>query len=455
MPFSEFELHPRLQAGLQRLGFSEPTPVQNSLIPKAMAGGDLLVSARTGSGKTLAYLLPSLHRILSSSPEVLREGGTLALILVPTRELAQQVLKQCQQLIDGTALRVTGLTGGDDFKHQAALLRKNPEIVVATPGRILEHLSRHAPDLQLLQVLIIDEADRMLDMGFSEDVLQIAENCPQERQTLLLSATLQRKGLRAIGDQLLRQAELVDVDPVRGQHDDIRQQILLADDKAHKERLLLWLLKHEEWRKALVFCNTRVQADHLGNSFKANDLRSAVLHGEMPQSARNRVMGLYRQGAVNVLLTTDLAARGLDIEGVDLVVNFDMARSGDDYVHRIGRTGRAGEQGLAISLICAPEYNLMSSIERYLKVSFERRRIAELAGKYTGPKKLKSSGKAAGSKKKKKDTDGSASKTKQRLRDKKNKGKRRSPTAAKTQDSAVATSDGWATLKKRTPDSPE
>jgi superfamily II DNA/RNA helicase len=164
---------------------------------------------------------------------------------------------------------------------------------------------------------------------------------------------------------------------------------------------------------------------------------------------------LYRQGAVNVLLTTDLAARGLDIEGVDLVVNFDMARSGDDYVHRIGRTGRAGEQGLAISLICAPEYNLMSSIERYLKVSFERRRIAELAGKYTGPKKLKSSGKAAGSKKKKKDTDGSASKTKQRLRDKKNKGKRRSPTAAKTQDSAVATSDGWATLKKRTPDSPE
>lgn len=444
MQFSQLQLHDRLLASLQRIGFDEATPVQESLIPKALKGGDLLISARTGSGKTLAFLLPTLHRILTLNPQEHRDSGTMALVLVPTRELAQQVVKHCQQLTTSTGLQVASLTGGDDFKHQAAILRKNPEILVATPGRILEHLCRRAPDLSKLQVLVIDEADRMLDMGFSEDVLQIAEHCNPERQTLLLSATLERNGLRAIGQQLLQQAELIDVDPLRGQHSDIRQQIVLADDKAHKERLLIWLLQHESWRKALVFCNTRVQADQLGNSFERLEIRSAVLHGDMPQSARNRVMGLYRQGSAKVLMSTDLAARGLDIEGVDLVVNFDMARSGDDYVHRIGRTGRAGQQGLAINLVCAYEWNLAASIERYLRVKFEPRKIAELAGSYKGPKKLKKSGKAAGTKKKKNRADSDAAKGKQRHRDKKNKGKRRAASGT-----AKATDSGYAALKKK------
>ncbi len=449
MQFSQFQLHERLLAGLQRIGFEQATPVQASLIPKALEGSDLLVSARTGSGKTLAFLLPTLHRLLTLDPLLHRNSGALALVLVPTRELAQQVVKHCQQLTTGTALKVAALTGGDDFKHQAAVLRKNPEILVATPGRILEHLCRGAPELDQLQVLIIDEADRMLDMGFSEDVLQIAGHCNAERQTLLLSATLERKGLRAIGQQLLQQAELIEVDPLRGQHSDIRQQIVLADDKAHKQRLLIWLLQHEKWRKALVFCNTRLQADHLGAAFAQLEIRSAVLHGEMPQSARNRIMGLYRQGGVNVLLSTDLAARGLDIEGVDLVINFDMARNGDDYVHRIGRTGRAGQQGLAISLISAPEWNLMAGIQRYLRIKFERRHIVPLAGSYKGPKKLKSSGKAAGSKKKKGGAGKSALKGKQRLRDKKNKGKRRKAASTSATSASSATSNGYTPLKKK------
>jgi superfamily II DNA/RNA helicase len=456
MPFSQFELHPRLQASLQKLNFEQLTPVQASLVPKALDGNDLLVSARTGSGKTLAFLVPTLQCILQQEPEVLRNGGTLAMVLVPTRELAQQMVKQCQQLISDTALRVTCLTGGDDFKHQASLLRKNPEIVVATPGRLLEHLSQGAPDLRQLLVLVIDEADRMLDMGFGEDVLEIATHCPRQRQTLLLSATLERKGLRGIGRQLLQQPELIETDPLRGQHNDIRQQIILADDRNHKERLLHWLLHNETRRKALVFCNTRLQADQLGRSFEASKLRSAVLHGEVPQSTRNRIMAHYRQGNTKVLLTTDLAARGLDIQGVDLVINFDMARSGDDYVHRIGRTGRAGEQGLAISLISALEWNLMASIERYLRVVFEHRQIVGLEAKYTGPKKLKSSGKAAGSKKKKTASEKAASETsnktrgKQRLRDKKNKGKRRSPTTAPEVNTSTSDNSGWATLKKKT-----
>ena len=443
MQFNQFQLHERLLASLQRIGFDQATAVQESLIPKALEGGDLLISARTGSGKTLAFLLPTLHHLLTLDPKEHRDSGTMALVLVPTRELAQQVVKHCQQLTTSTGLQVAALTGGDDFKHQAAILRKNPELLVATPGRILEHLCRRAPDLSKLQVLVIDEADRMLDMGFSDDVLQIAEHCNPERQTLLLSATLERSGLRAIGQQLLRQAELIDVDPVRGQHRDIRQQIVLADDKAHKQRLLVWLLQHETWRKALVFCNTRAQADQLGNSFERLDIRSAVLHGDMPQSARNRVMGLYRQGGAKVLMSTDLAARGLDIEGVDLVVNFDMARSGDDYVHRIGRTGRAGQQGLAINLVSAYEWNLAASIERYLRVKFEPRKIAQLEGSYKGPKKLKKSGKAAGTSKKKNRSGSDKVKAKQRHRDKKNKGKRRAATGTAASDA------GYTSLKKK------
>ena len=456
MPFTRFNLHPRLQASLQALNFAQLTPVQDSLLPRALSGDDLLVSARTGSGKTLAFLVPTLHRILQLEPRILREGGTLALILVPTRELAQQMVGQCRQLIKDTALRVTGLTGGDDFKHQAALLRKNPEVVVATPGRLLEHLSQGSPDLEQLIVLVVDEADRMLDMGFGDDVLAIAGHCPRQRQTLLLSATLERRGLRGISEQLLHQPELIETDPLRGQHVDIRQQIVLADDHQHKQRLLLWLLQHEERRKALVFCNTRLQADQLGNSLDASLLRSAVLHGEIPQTGRNRIMGQFRQGGTRVLITTDLAARGLDIQGVDLVINFDMARSGDDYVHRIGRTGRAGEQGMAISLIAASEWNLMASIERYLRIAFERRRIEGLEAKYSGPKKLKNSGKAAASKKRKGKGDrtgketGNRQRSKQRLRDTKNKGKRRKPAATTQTSSPRGDSGGWATLKKKT-----
>lgn len=446
--FSELELHPRLLDVVDKLGFYTPTPVQSRLVPQAMAGNDLLVSARTGSGKTLAFLLPTLHRLLNLDPQLYRHSGTLALVLVPTRELAQQVVKECEQLCVSTPLSVAPLTGGDDFKRQVATLRKNPQILVATPGRLLEHFERRTPDFDDLQVLVIDEADRMLDMGFGDDVLLISQQCNQQRQTLLLSATLERKGLRGIGREILRKPQTITVDSRGEQHSDIRQQIMLADDRDHKQRILAWLLANTAWRKALVFCNTRVEADRLGALVKETELvAGAVLHGDMPQSARNRIMNNYRQGGIKVLFSTDLAARGLDVEGIDLVINFDMARSGDEHVHRVGRTGRAGQQGLAISLVSAPEWNLMSSIERYLKIRFERHQVESLLGNYKGPKKLKSSGKAAGTKKRKSAGAKAGAKAKSRQRDSKNKGKRRKPT---TPSADKPSGDGYTPLKKKT-----
>ncbi|WP_428623907.1 DEAD/DEAH box helicase [Sedimenticola sp.] len=429
---SSLPLHPRLLQTLDELGLNEPTPIQQQAIPLALEGQDLIASAETGSGKTFAFMLPTLDRLLNTPAP---DSGTRVLILVPTRELAHQILKQGEKLIKGTRLQIGLITGGESFKYQRALFRKNPEIIVATPGRLLEHLEQGTPDFQGLEVLILDEADRMLDMGFSDDVLSITGQCNSERQTLLFSATLSHRGLKGIIDTLLRDPAVITLSTVRDRHGSITQQIIPADDKIHKKNLLAWLLQNETYDKALVFTNTKLQADALGPELRKQGLRVGVLHGDMTQDERNQMMGLLRQGTIKTLVATDVAARGLDIKGVDLVINFDMARSGKDYVHRIGRTGRAGEQGLAISLISHQEWNLMTGIERYLKHEFERRLIKEIAGEYRGPKKLKRSGKAAGGKKKTASTTAEKAKNKkakQRLRDKKNIGKRRQPKDAET-----------------------
>lgn len=417
----------RLLKAVDTAGWTQPTDVQIRAIPAALAGKDLLVSAETGSGKTGAFLLPMLNRLLTPAPDT----GTRALILLPTRELARQVFNQCERLANATGIMAGLITGGDDFKYQASLLRKNPEIIVSTPGRLVDHVERGTTNFQDLEVLVLDEADRMLDMGFSEDVLKIAAECTLvERQTLLFSATLQKTGLKRIVADVLREPESILVNPEREQHGNIRQQVMLVDDLAFKEKLLVKLLEIETFDKALVFTKTRIQAVKLEGFLRYKKLRAGVLHGEIPQEGRNRVMELLRNGGINVLVATDLAARGLDVQGIDLVVNFDVARRGDDHVHRIGRTGRAGREGLAVTFVSALEWNLMASIERYLNIHFERRKIAEMEASYKGPKKVKASGKAA-SRKKKKPTDKKAmdKKCKQRLRDKKATGQRRKKSA--------------------------
>jgi len=245
----------------------------------------------------------------------------------------------------------------------------------------------------------------MLDMGFSEDVLRLAGECnPEQRQTLLFSATQGGPGLQQMVDKVLRDPAQLMLDDVRELEIPIGQQIITADNVAHKERLLQWLLAHETFKKAIIFTNTRAQADRLGGVLVASNIRTYVLHGEKDQKDRKQAMDRLRNNDIDVLVATDIAARGIDVSGLDLVINFDMPRSGDDYIHRIGRTGRAGAAGHAISFVMAGEWNLMAGIERYLKQRFELRVIKELKGSFQGPKKVKSSGKAASSKKKKKDT---------------------------------------------------
>lgn len=425
--FAQMPLHSRLLQALDALGFKTPTPVQAAALPLALQGRDIWATAKTGSGKTAAFLLPLLDRLLREDRP---HSQTRALILLPTRELARQTLQEVERFARFTFLKACLITGGEDFKVQAARLRKNPEIVIGTPGRLLEHRSAGQLPLDDVEVLVIDEVDRMLDMGFAQDVTTLASACGNEdRQTLLFSATGGRS-LHAIASMVLRDPEILQLDRVDELNDQVTQSIITADDAAHKQRLLYWLLEHESYDKAIVFTNTRVQADQLYGRLVARGLKVFVLHGEKDQKARKLAVERLRQGGAKVLVATDVAARGLDIEGIELVINFDMPRSGDEYVHRIGRTGRAGADGQVVSLIDHREWNLMSSIERYLKRRFDRRVIPGLKGDYQGPKKLKASGKAVGKKK----------------RDKKPLAKK-SPTR-KTPSSLVS-GDGLAPLKRK------
>ena len=440
-----------LRQGINALELSEATDVQNEVIPVVLSGEDVLVSAKTGSGKTLAYLIPTAQRVLDGehSPDT----GTLVLILVPTRELARQVEKNFIALAKNTGLKSGVIIGGSDFRYQKSIFRKNPEFIIATPGRLIELIKIGSADLESLQTLVIDEADRMLDMGFKDDVLEIIAASNVDRQTLLLSATLRHTGVTRIAGEVLKDAKEITVGSERSQHSNIHQQVVLVDNKTHKEKLLAHLLQSArvfpkqashapepdgdallaevadkskpastKVYKTLVFSNTRKQADQLSAYLSYHKLRAGSLHGELTQEERNHVVTLFSEGKINVLVASDVAARGLDVKDIDTVINFDFPRSVDDYIHRIGRTGRAGQQGMAISFVSANDWNLMVSIERYTDSSFERRVVKGLRAKFSGPKKVKSNGKAAGPKKKKtKSDDKSAS----RHRNTKNKGKRK------------------------------
>lgn len=418
--FTDFLLPDELLRGLEQAGFSEPTAVQAQVIPAAMMGDDLLVSAATGSGKTAAFLVPMLQRFLDLDSSARRTRG---LVLVPTRELARQVHTQFFRLGSHTGLSAGVITGGESKSHQVDGLRETPEILVATPGRLLEHLDDGEVDLGDLEFLVLDEADRMLDMGFVEDVVSIIGLCGPERQTLLFSATLHHRALSRLAELLMREPKVVEVNPVREPHPDIEHRVVFSDDPGHKQRQLLWLLQNESFDKALVFTNTRERAEQVGAYLTSQELSVGVLHGEMDHRERKGVMGLLQRGQVKVLISTDLAARGLDVHGMQRVINFDLPRNGDAYLHRTGRTGRAGAQGGAISLVLGPEFNRMESIERYLKLRFKRSKIKGLEARFKGPAKGRGKEKSKAPPAKKK-----SAKKKLRDRNRKNIGKRRKPT---------------------------
>lgn len=434
----------QLRKAIDVLGYEAPTPVQLAAIPAATAGKNLIVSSKTGSGKTAAFLLPAIQAMLarpSSNP-----SSTRMLILTPTRELARQIVKNAEQILKFTSFKVGMVCGGEELKYQKAMLRKNPEIIVGTPGRLGEHISHKSTEFSGLEFLVLDEADRMLDMGLSDDVLKITNTCSTERQTLLFSATMEQKGLRHLIKQvILGEAEEIYIDE---KPNAITQQMLIADEFKHKEKLLLALLQKADFEKAIIFTNTKARATQLDNFLRYNKFRVGALHGDITQDQRKITLDHFRQGRTSILVATDVAARGLDIPGVELVVNVDMAYSGDEYLHRIGRTGRADKEGRAVSLVDAKEWNLTKSIERYLGVTFEVISIPGLKGNYQGPDKTKSSGKSVGHKKKSPGKDKkpeSKPKVKVRDRDQKNIGKRRAPSAVHSEPMV----DGFAPPKKK------
>lgn len=433
--FDTLQLAEPLLKAIAQQGYSQATSVQQHSIPLALTGQDLLVSAETGSGKTAAFLLPALQQLLQQPSSLF---GTRVLILTPTRELAQQVYQQCQQLANYTSFKIGVITGGEDFKQQQRIIRRNAAILIATPGRLLELIEQNSPDFTQLTTLVIDEADRMLDMGFSDAVLSIVQRCNQQRQTLLYSATLNHHGVLKMADKVLTNYHTIALNNLHDSHSHITQHIILADDDEHKQKLLAWLLLNEDYDKALVFTNMKNRAEVLNSFLRGQNLRVAALHGDMDQKERKHTMQLFHQGSINIVVATDLAARGLDIKGIDLVINYDVPRNGIDYIHRIGRTGRAEAIGQTIVLVKHTEWNIVSGIQRFLKQDFTRRTIKGLAANYKGPKKIKSSGKAVGAKEKIEVKKIEKPKIKVRERDRKNIGKRRLPSNKALLEKTVA-----------------
>jgi superfamily II DNA/RNA helicase len=320
------------------------------------------------------------------------------LILLPTRELAIQTQVYLKQLASFTYIKSGLIIGGEAFKHQVATLRKNPEIIIATPGRLMEHIEKGTTDFNDLEILILDEADRMLDMGFADEMQVISKSCNKNRQNLLFSATLNHRGFRQI-KTIFKDPKLIKINSARQCPPQISQQIILCDNKKHKEELIVALISEKKANKIFIFCKTRIQCEQLNSFLRYKKYRSAFIHGEISQNDRKAVITKFHSGGIEILVATDLAARGLDINDVEIVLNFNVASSGDEYIHRVGRTGRAGKKGKAISLITADDWNQMSSIERYLKIRFEKRVLKGLKAQYCGPRKIKNSGKAAGTKK--------------------------------------------------------
>lgn len=394
----DLPLNTLLLKATEQLGFTNATDVQTQAIPAALEGKDLLVSAQTGSGKTAAFLLPILHRLLESKTPY---KTSRALILLPTRELALQTLEHLQKLAVFTEIKGGLIIGGESFKQQINTLGKNPEVIIATPGRLVEHIESETHDLSTIDILVLDEADRMLRMGFAENLKVISDHCNPKRQNMLFSATLNHEKMGRIREGF-HDPVTIEVDSQKEDHKNIVQQIVLADDRKHKEKLAYALIEEDLPGKVFVFCNSRIECEQVSSYLRYKKLKVSYIHGELDHGLRKKVLTEFRQDRIQVLVATDLAARGLDVDGVDLVINFSVARSGDDYAHRIGRTGRADNKGKAVSLISAIEWNKMASITRYLQTRLERRVVKDLKAEYTGPKKLKNSGRAVGTKKKKK-----------------------------------------------------
>ncbi len=365
--FQTLNLHEDLLRALQSAGYTQPTEVQGLAIPPALEGRDLMVSSRTGSGKTASFMLPALTRVMArrSLPPPQRGRGPAVLVLTPTRELALQVAKAANdygRYVRG--LRVATVVGGVPYGAQLAALRGPLDILIATPGRLIDHLGSGKAQLGDVQMLVLDEADRMLDMGFIDDIRLIADATPKQRQTVMYSATFGGHVGRLAQD-LLRDPQRVDVASHTEAHADIEQRLHWADDLAHKNALLDHILTERDLEQAVVFTSTQIDADRLAERLHEMGHRVASLHGGMPQGRRNRVLQGLRERHLRVLVATDVAARGIDVPTISHVINYGLPMKEEDYIHRIGRTGRAGRSGLAVTLAERRDSGMIHRIQRY------------------------------------------------------------------------------------------
>ncbi|WP_299200817.1 DEAD/DEAH box helicase [uncultured Amphritea sp.] len=383
--FTDLGLDPRLSTILDHQGISRPTEIQALAVPTAIVGHDLIASSKTGSGKTLAYLLPTMQRLMRQ--KALSKKDPRVLILTPTRELAKQVYAQLRSLVSGTQLRAVLVLGGENFNDQAKALGKDPHVVVATPGRLVNHLDERSLFLDGLELLILDEADRMLDLGFAEQLNRINQIASHRlRQTLMFSATLEHAEVNSMAKTLLKSPKRIAIGAANAEHADIEKRFYFADHLDHKQALLERILDTETYQQVIIFTATRADTERLSQLLSGKGLKTAALSGEMSQTDRNKIMDSFSRGQQQVLITTDVASRGLDLLQVSLVVNFDMPKQAEEYVHRIGRTGRAGAKGVAISLVGPKDWDAFKRVESFLQQSVNFGELDGLKAKFKGVK---------------------------------------------------------------------
>ncbi|MFN0065190.1 MAG: DEAD/DEAH box helicase [Chlamydiales bacterium] len=388
MSFDDQGLHPKILKALHEAGYTQPTKIQAESIGKVIKGADIRASAQTGTGKTAAFLLPALH-LLASMPA--KKGlGPRVLVLAPTRELAMQIATQSEKYSKYLpGIKSVCIGGGVPYHAQIRQLSKPYDVLIATPGRLIDFMERRKVEFSRLEILVLDEADRMLDMGFVEPVKKIAAATPKERQTLLFSATMRGSVLK-LSEELLRNPIDIAVDAEKAKHENIKQTLHYVDDLGHKNRLLDHILQQDDLESAIIFTSTKIHADRLAKELHEKGHSAGALHGDQNQRQRNRTIAQLKNGKLKILVATDVAARGIDVQSITHVINFDLPRNSEDYVHRIGRTGRAGAVGKALSFAAGIDAPLVKRIERFTGHPFE---VEEIEG--FAPTKKKTSKKGS------------------------------------------------------------
>ncbi|MFQ5642304.1 MAG: DEAD/DEAH box helicase [Thiogranum sp.] len=365
MSFESLGLRAELLRAVSEKGYSAPTPIQKQAIPLILDGRDIMGGAQTGTGKTAGFTLPLLQRLMASDKPARGRRPIRALVLTPTRELAAQVSESVETYGRHLPLKSTVVFGGVSINPQKQKLIRGVDILVATPGRLLDHVGQRSVDLSRVDILVLDEADRMLDMGFIHDIRKVLALLPEQKQTLLFSATFSKE-IKQLADRLLNAPTLIEV-ARRNTAAESVTQVVHPVDKGRKRELLSYLIGANDWRQVLVFTRTKHGANRLAKQLNSDGIVASAIHGNKSQGARTRALADFKSGDVRVLVATDIAARGLDIDQLPHVVNFELPNVAEDYVHRIGRTGRAGNEGEAMSLVCVDELRLLRDIERLIK----------------------------------------------------------------------------------------